>query len=160
MKKYRTNGSIGAILDEYERSIADLKIVISNISHRELITIVDHETNDPDCKSIQTILSHVMRAGYTYVNYVRRSLGENAEYVKDDLLDSVAEYMLGLDDMFRYNEKLFADYPTIQIEEHNSEKKMLTSWGQRFDVEQIMEHAIVHILRHRRQIERFLLNFN
>jgi len=30
-------------------------------------------------------------------------------------------------------------------------------WGQRYDEDQILEHAIGHILRHRRQIERFLL---
>ncbi|MDX1940766.1 MAG: hypothetical protein SFU99_09460, partial [Saprospiraceae bacterium] len=33
-------------------------------------------------------------------------------------------------------------------------------WGQVFDLEQMLEHAIVHILRHRRQIERFLLKMN
>jgi hypothetical protein len=30
------------------------------------------------------------------------------------------------------------------------------AWGPRYDVEQMLEHAIVHVLRHRRQIERFL----
>ena len=29
-------------------------------------------------------------------------------------------------------------------------------WSVIYDVEQLMEHAIVHILRHRRQIEKFL----
>jgi hypothetical protein len=29
-------------------------------------------------------------------------------------------------------------------------------WGVQYDMEQMLEHAIVHILRHRRQIERFL----
>ena len=28
-------------------------------------------------------------------------------------------------------------------------------WSGRYDVEQLMQHAIVHVLRHRRQIERF-----
>ena len=32
-----------------------------------------------------------------------------------------------------------------------------TEWGQEYDFEQLLEHAIVHILRHRRQIERFLI---
>ena len=31
-----------------------------------------------------------------------------------------------------------------------------TGWGQTFDVEQLLEHAVMHIHRHRRQIERFL----
>ena len=29
-------------------------------------------------------------------------------------------------------------------------------WGAMYDLEQLLEHAIVHVLRHRRQIERFL----
>ncbi|NJM52975.1 MAG: hypothetical protein HC846_05990 [Blastocatellia bacterium] len=31
--------------------------------------------------------------------------------------------------------------------------------GFKEDLEQILEHAIVHILRHRRQTEKFLLKF-
>jgi len=34
--------------------------------------------------------------------------------------------------------------------------KIDAPWGAHYDMEQLLEHAIVHILRHRRQIERFL----
>ena len=57
--------------------------------------------------------------------------------------------------MFENNEKLFNDYPNIELEETNNEKKILTKWNQQYDVEQLFEHAIVHILKHRRQIEKF-----
>jgi len=30
-------------------------------------------------------------------------------------------------------------------------------WGVTYNLEQLLEHAIVHILRHRRQIEKFML---
>jgi hypothetical protein len=33
---------------------------------------------------------------------------------------------------------------------------LLTGWGQHYDIEQMMEHAIVHVLRHRRQVEKFV----
>jgi hypothetical protein len=33
---------------------------------------------------------------------------------------------------------------------------MDSRWGMRYNLEQMMEHAIVHILRHRRQIERLI----
>jgi uncharacterized damage-inducible protein DinB len=29
-------------------------------------------------------------------------------------------------------------------------------WGVKYDLEQLLEHAIVHVLRHRRQIEKLL----
>ena len=59
-KEFRDKGAIGALLDEYERSIIELKKVITSISKEELIEIVDKETKDEDCRSIQRILSHVV----------------------------------------------------------------------------------------------------
>jgi len=155
--KYRTNGAIGALLDEYEKSVHELKKVILNLNTSELKKIVDKETEDEDCKSIQTILSHVVQSGYTYVVEIRKSLGENVSYFSKELLSSTNEYAVALEKMFAYNEKLFEDYPNIKLEEYDSSKKFKVRWGQIYDVEQIFEHAIVHILRHRRQIERFKL---
>ncbi len=33
--------------------------------------------------------------------------------------------------------------------------KLRAAWGQPFDIEQLLEHAIVHASRHRRQVVRF-----
>lgn len=38
--------------------------------------------------------------------------------------------------------------------------KFNTRWKVTYDFEQLMEHAIVHILRHRRQVENFINNNN
>lgn len=157
MINYRDNGAIGALLDEYEKTIIELKSVIKQISRDELISIVDPDTDDSSCRSIQTILSHVIRAGYTYVIEVRKHLGENLDYKEEITLHDISSYKTGLDEMFAYNEALFLDYPQMQIEEYDNDKKMKVRWGQSYDIEQIFEHAIVHILRHRRQIERFLI---
>jgi len=160
MKKYRDNGAIGALLDEYERAIEDLQAVLAPISNQALVTIVDTKTTDPDCISIQTILAHVVKAGYNYAIAIRNNLGETLGYRQAIPLKSVAAYQEELKQMFTYNEQLFEDYPTIVLAEHSSQKKILVSWGQRYDVEQLMEHAIVHILRHRRQIERFKIKMS
>ncbi len=152
---HRSNGAIGALLDEYEKSIAEFKEVIKDVTSKELIQIVDGETKDEDCKSIQTILTHVVRAGYTYVIEIRKWLGEDIVYKEKEQLNSVSEYNKALDTMFAYNEQLFKDYPNIKLEELNPNKKVYVRWGQKYDVEQLFEHAIVHILRHRRQVELF-----
>ena len=34
--------------------------------------------------------------------------------------------------------------------------KIIVRWGPQYDLEQLLEHAIVHIIRHRRQIEKFV----
>lgn len=156
-KSYRDNGAIGALLDEYEKAVNELKDLIQDINTVDLTKIVDPETEDEDCRSIQTILTHVVRAGYTYVIMIRKSQGEQLDFRKRETLNSALEYQSALDKMFAYNVQLFESYPNIKLEEYNEDRKMRASWGQAFDVEQIMEHAIVHILRHRRQIERFLI---
>lgn len=152
---YRKNGAIGALLDEYEKSIEEFKEVIKDVTSKELIQIVDSETKDEDCKSIQTILTHVVRAGYIYVIEIRKWLGEDIVYKEKEQLNSVSEYNKALDTMFAYNEQLFNDYPNIKLEELDPNKKVHVRWGQKYDVEQLFEHAIVHILRHRRQVELF-----
>jgi uncharacterized damage-inducible protein DinB len=157
MKEFRDNGAIGALLDEYEKAIAELQSTIQEVTHVELNTIVDHETKDPACRSVQTILNHVIRAGYCYVIEIRRSKGEQLDFKNSEKLDTIKAFQEALDRMFEYNKNLFEDYPDINIEEHDNQKKVLVKWGQLYDVEQLFEHAIVHILRHRRQIERFLI---
>ncbi len=154
---YRNNGAVGALLDEYERALTDLKRVLSTITGHELVTIVDAETKDEDCRSIQTILAHVVRAGYGYAIEVRNKQGETLERPDRAYLKSAEAFADALDKMFAFNVLLFDDYPNLTIEELDNDKKILVAWGQTFDIDQLFEHAIVHILRHRRQIERFLL---
>ena len=137
--------------------MTELENVISNISYEDLTVIVDHKTEDADCKSIQAILTHVIKAGYGYVIEIRNSLGEQIDFIERNTLDSVEEYKTALRRMFEYNEQFFEDYPNIDLEAYSLEKKIVVRWGQQYDIEQLFEHAIVHILRHRRQIERFLI---
>lgn len=156
-KKFRNNGAIGALLDEYEKAVFELQNVIRSVSNEDLVVVVDDKTDDPECKSIQSILAHVISSGYGYAIIIRKSLGEQLDYNDGHLLNSAEEFRKVLDEMFQFNVQLFEDYPNIEIEVHDKDKKILTRWGQRYDVEQLMEHAIVHVLRHRRQIEKFLL---
>jgi len=157
MKKYRDNGATGALLDEYEKAVTELRDLLETITETELMTVVDTTTKDPDCQSIQTILTHVVRAGYAYAIYVRKAQGEVLDFRERLPLNSIKEYQKELQLMFQYNEYLFIEYPNLPLEKFEQKDKMRTSWNQYYDIEQIFEHAIVHILRHRRQIERFLI---
>jgi uncharacterized damage-inducible protein DinB len=154
-KEYRNNGEIGALLDEYEKALNELIETINAISEKELTEIIDIETDDEDCKSIQNILTHVVQSGYTYVVEIRKWLGENVEYRNKIKLRTTEEYKSALKEMFEFNEQLFVDYPNLELSENDPQKKINVRWGQNYDAEQLLEHAIVHILRHRRQIEKF-----
>ena len=56
-----------------------------------------------------------------------------------------------------FTEAVFKTLSDTELEQQNNLLKITTGWGQQYDIEQLMEHAIVHILRHKRQIEK--INF-
>jgi RimJ/RimL family protein N-acetyltransferase/uncharacterized damage-inducible protein DinB len=151
--------AIRAILGEYARAINELKNVIQNIDNETLTKIVDTKTKDPDCRSVQTVLSHVVSSGYNYAILIAKYQGEDLDYTKQKKLKTAAAYMAALDTMMAFNIAVFERYPNIKLEEYDMAKKMITRWGQTYDVDQLMEHAICHILRHRRQVERFKMQF-
>ena len=154
MKTSRT-GAVGALLDEYERALRDLLAVIADVKAEELTTVVDRDTPDEDCRSIQSVLAHVVRSGCNYATAIRNHHGDNYPRAIAQPLPTATDYAAALEAMFRYNVETFERFPGLTLEEPNEAKKILVSWGQRYDVEQLMEHAIVHVLRHRRQVERF-----
>lgn len=153
---FRAKGAIGALLDEYERALHGLYAVLRPVTTTQLCALVDPDTDDADCRSIQTILAHVVGSGYTYAIEVRKWMGEKIDYREKVVYSTIDQYLIALQEMFRFNEALFEDYPLMKLEAIDPAQKMTVRWGQQYDVEQLFEHAIVHILRHRRQIERFL----
>ncbi len=155
-KKYR-EGPLGALMDEYERATDQLKNVVKAVSQRDFINIVDPDTKDPDCRSIQTILNHVVRSGYGYSNYIRKKFGDKWTERKEDYeLNTPVAACNELDNMLVYTLETLKNKWNLTFDETVT-NIVKTKWGQDYDLEQLLEHAIVHILRHRRQIERFLI---
>ncbi len=148
--------STGAILDVYEKTIEELKALLREMADAELLEIKDAETKDEDCKSIQTILAHVVNSGIGYVNYIRIHQGKEKIITGRRYYKEVKNYVEDLEQLFLYTEEVLKDVLPESMEEQKEEKKMHVRWGQKYDIEQLMEHAIVHVMRHHRQIEKFL----
>ncbi|SRX75657.1 DinB family protein [Aequorivita antarctica] len=146
---------VNALLDEYRKAVHELQSVIVNLQNDNLSKIVDPLTDNPDCKSIQTILAHVVASGYSYCVYIRNLKDPSAQRPLRINRETSQEYCNDLDAVLHYTDDTFAQIFDVELEVFESDKKMHTSWQQEYDIEQLMEHAIVHILRHRRQIERF-----
>ncbi|HEX6428182.1 MAG TPA: DinB family protein [Niastella sp.] len=153
-KAYRS-GAIGALLDEYERAIADLIKVIEGIPDNALITIVDPHTSDDNCRSVQTVLTHVVHAGYGYATSIHNLKGHNKVRPGKTFHSTVSKYIDDLTGVFAYTEKVLMEFNDNDLEQFDNSLKIQAGWGQVYDIEQMAEHAIVHILRHRRQLERF-----
>jgi uncharacterized damage-inducible protein DinB len=144
-KTYRV-GAVGALLDIYEQAISDFKKMIEDIPDNALTIITDPQTKDENCKSIQTILSHVVHAGYGYATNIHNLKGNNIIRPDKTFHLTIKEYLEDLDNVFTFTENVFKAIKDNELEEYDNSLKMKTNWGQSYDIEQLTEHAIVHIL--------------
>src|SRR5829696_6450747 len=101
MRKSYRRGAIGALMDEYERAAAELERLIKQIPEDDFVRVVDSETNSDDCRSVQTIMSHVVRAGYGYADYIREQFSMASDRPQPKLL-SRRESLEQLDAALRY----------------------------------------------------------
>ncbi len=158
MEDYR-KGAVGALMDEYERAAIELKSLVENIGETDYERTADVETKDADCHSIQTMMNHVVHSVYGYANAIRRKismpfepLGDERKQISQreigDEIDKVLAYTAEtLDGMWEMN---YSELDKLVIERKTDFSENL---------EQLLEHAVLHVLRHRRQVEKFLLKF-
>jgi hypothetical protein len=130
MTKIYRQGAVGALLDEYERAILDLQKIIEDISDQELTIVID-------------------------TTYILKLKGYNINRPGKSFHSTIKEYTQDLLDAWAYTTTVFKNIKDTELEQFDNSKKLLTAWGQVYDIEQMTEHAIVHTLRHRRQIEKF-----
>ena len=153
----RLEGGLGAILDEMKKASEELIKVIQDVSPEDFAKIVDSKTTDEDCRSIQTISRHVIRSGYGYANYVLNALNLQVSSPDTNKLKiEISEDASGeIRDMIQYCRHKLYDLNREKIEANLSSIRFTTRWNEDYGFEQILEHGVVHILRHRRQIEKF-----
>lgn len=157
MKRNFRKGAIGALMDEYERAALEFRALVREIGADDFTRTADEETTDKDCRSIQTVVSHVVGAGYGYANAIRRQMSQSSE-PRPRRLIAHAEASGEIDKMLAYTVETL-DGKWEMTDEEINRIKIESGWGPIYDLEQMLEHAIVHVLRHRRQIEKFLSKF-
>jgi hypothetical protein len=151
MNKVFRPGNIGALMDEYERASNDLRKLILSFTQEEFVEILDDKTDDEDCRSVQTIMHHVISAGYRYLNQIKIFLKQE-QITPNFEASNPASTIEEFDKMLLLTSEAVKNNYSMNYEEVLS-TRMETRWGL-YDIEMMFEHAIVHILRHRRQIEK------
>jgi uncharacterized damage-inducible protein DinB len=141
-------------MDEYERAASELTRLVEQVPDDDFARVVDSQTKDEDCRSVQTIMSHVVRAGYGYADYIREQLSIESTRPQPKLL-SRQESLEQLEAALRYTIETLEGRWEMSGEEISS-IVIKSRWGAVYDVDGLLEHAIVHLLRHRRQIEKFI----
>lgn len=154
MRKSYREGAVGALMDEYERAAWELRSLVGRMAETDMARVVDAQTQDEDCRSVQTILSHVVNAGYGYADLLRKSFSLPSTRPPKALL-SRGEFLEQVDAVLAYTAETLEGRWRMTDEEIAG-TVINAGWGVRYDAEQLLEHAIVHVLRHRRQIEKFM----
>lgn len=145
-------GALGAMMDEYERVSKELIAVLQAVS--DVAYTKEHPEQLEDCRSIQIIMRHVCGAAYVYANTIRKTFGI-AITKENPGLASKEDTIRTLHDSLAYTEESLSGKWSMTDDEID-ETSMVSNWGVVYNLEQMLEHAIVHIMRHRRQIERLL----
>ena len=151
-------GGLGAIMDEYQRAVEEYLSILGKVSRNEFTEIVDPKTDDEDCRSIQTVSRHVIRSGYRYADYVLQVLKIPSNIPDADKIpiDTPEQAVDETKNMLHFNIKHLYDANREVVENNLGTVRFMTRWSEEYGIEQILEHAVVHILRHRRQISRFI----
>ena len=151
-------GPVPALLTVYKNVITEFITFLKTINNEHYIFIVDNETSDKDCRSIQTIISHIVNSGYGYAHYIRGAISVESVRPEYKIIE-LDEIEKSLYDIYKYMEDSFID-KEISYDEVDK-KIVLTPWNDDlYSIESILEHAVVHILRHKIQIERFIKIIN
>ena len=148
-------GPFGALMDEYARAAEEFCRVVEGFSPAAFEE--ERPGNDPDTRSPRALCLHVCGAARRYADYIRRARG--LPFVDRFLLDPALLTTPGetrghLAAGLRYTEGALAGLHEAP-EETVAALKFTVRWGPVYDPEMILEHAIVHLLRHRRQLERW-----
>jgi len=112
------------------------------------------ETTDTDYESLETILFHVFRASRGYINWICDKLdlpdpGIDSPPALEEIekeADSYLEYLVEKwrDPLKKLDEKVFSD------------KAYRARWGVEYCIDAMLEHAVMHPVRHEFQLSNLI----
>ncbi len=149
------SGPFGALMDEYARAAEDFCRVVEGFDSARFAA--ERPSNNPNTVSPRAICAHACSAAHRYAHYIRKVRGV-------DFIDryELEQSRLGSPQQVRglLAEAIVFTEATVEpllraTEEEVQALSFTVRWGPRYDPEMILEHAVCHLLRHRRQLERW-----
>ena len=154
IKRPGLSGPFGALMDEYARAAEEYCHGVEALTPESYQR--KRESDDPDTASIQMISAHVVGAAHRYSDYIRQARGMPFvdRYLADPAaLPAPSSVRPALAASMQYTEESLEGW--YEDPSPAEAVKFEVRWGPTYDPEMILEHAVVHLLRHRRQIERW-----
>jgi hypothetical protein len=149
------SGAFGALIDEAARAAEDFARTVESLP--QPVFENERPSDDPDTVSIRAICTHVIGAAYRHCNYIRRARGMQViDPVSEELCRPATPAAVRglLRDALLYMEEGLDGLSALP-ETSLAAMTFPVRWGPTYDPEMMMEHAVVHLLRHRRQIARW-----
>jgi uncharacterized damage-inducible protein DinB len=110
-------------------------------------------TDDPFYKSLDTILYHVLRSSRGYITWICDKLNlpdpEITPAPEENTVEKYPEYLEHLLEKW--------EVPLCNVEVEKFEDKLYTSnWGVDHTIEAMLEHAVMHPIRHEHQLRKLM----
>jgi hypothetical protein len=149
------SGPFGALMDEYARAAEDFCRVVESFDAARFAA--ERASDNPSTVSPHAICLHVCGVAHRYAHYIRKVRGvdfvEKYE-LEPSRLGSPQDVRGLLVEAIVFTEATVE--PLLGATEAEVQALSFTvRWGPRYDPEMILEHAVCHLLRHRRQLERW-----
>ena len=112
------------------------------------------ETDDPDYKSFGYLLYHIMDSSRYYLTWICKNLR-----IDDPIINEVPNHNLIEIESSNYLEHLLSRWslPLVDIQENFfMDRSFPVRWGPEYTVEAMLEHAVLHPLRHEYQLKNLI----
>jgi len=146
-----SSAAFDACLGEYRKAAAEFCDVVERFAPGAFLA--ERPSDDPDTVSPLSICRHVAGAAHGYARSLRKAQGMTpGTFI--DRVKAQRDVRAALDAEIRFTEESVVPMrplpgdAVLKIE-------FKVSWGAVYNPEILLEHAICHVLRHRRQLERW-----
>jgi hypothetical protein len=149
LQDYRWRGARALVL-LHEQAMRDLLPVWREAARRDVRLPA---TDDPDYASLQSLLHHAFRASRGYMTWLCEKLELPDPGIEKAPLPEVVER-----EADRYLEHLLERWrlPLAGLAEVRFQPIFKARWGAELSCESMLEHAVVHPMRHRFQLEELM----
>jgi hypothetical protein len=151
LQKFKYNGARSLVL-LHEKHLTNF---IQTWREAKNLNIGLPKTEDPDYQSLEMLLFHVLRSARGYMTWVCEKLNLPDPEINNppeiDVIEKIAdEYLVHLFKKWRL--------PLIEIEEEKFHSPTFTSrWGVDYCIDAMLEHAVMHPIRHEFQLRNLIL---
>jgi uncharacterized damage-inducible protein DinB len=113
------------------------------------------KTDDPDYQSMDHLLHHILRAARGYMTWLCEKLGLPDPGIREAPKPETAA--AEVDEFLEHVLKKWRT-PLVSLTEEQSEQVYKSRWGTDYSIDAMLEHAVMHPIRHTFQMQEWLIN--